>query len=328
MKHTLLLLSFFFFFTCPPLYSDSFRVNTVHTCIFESEAFEPLTFSIGYNDAVAFAVKSDFLFLEGIELEIKQSSACVNFPQAIAYGIYTDIIPEPAKKTIDYSAQEYTAAVLPNRFSHIIRIPFKSVYRFKQEGNAEILPYERKIGIAPFMLRLKPVAKDVPEAVKKTVFTIIVRPLLIAEGGLKISLRFPESEKDEKVVSVQLNNRQLTDFTGVKLIPPGNYSVIIHALNYRNEMRSCIVERGKITHLDVTLQSTTPLLYIKAPENAIVFLDEKEIDVKKPYIPITVGMHTIVCKLGNYEITRQITAEEGKTYRLTMNMDVGLEEVE
>ena len=92
-------------------------------------------------------------------------------------------------------------------------------------------------------------------------------------------------------------------------------------------MRSCIIERGKITQLEVQLKSITPLLHIQAPENVAVFLDNQEITLSKEPLPVAVGGHTIVFKMGTYELTRQITVEVGKTYEMTMTMDVLLQEI-
>lgn len=70
----------------------------MHTHVFTTEVFDPVSLSLGYNDAVSFAIKSDFLFLEGIELEIKQDKINMKYPNSIAYTLYTDIKPEPSKK--------------------------------------------------------------------------------------------------------------------------------------------------------------------------------------------------------------------------------------
>ena len=141
MKQHLSILSYFFFFAVSFFYADSFRISNMHSYVFDRDAFAPVSLTIGYNDAVSFAVKSDFLFLEGIELEIKQDKTSMNYPNSIAYTVYTDIKPEPAKKHIDYSAKAITTALLPNRFSHIIRIPVKKEYSFKQIKNSEILKF-------------------------------------------------------------------------------------------------------------------------------------------------------------------------------------------
>ena len=58
-----------------------------------------------------------------------------------------------------------------------------------------------------------------------------------------------------------------------------------------------------------------------------MFLDNQEIVLSKEPLPVTVGMHTVVFKMGSYELTRQITVEEGKTYEMTMTMDVLLQEI-
>ena len=316
---------YFFFFAVSFFYPDTFRVGTLHTHIFHTEAFEPVSLTIGYNDAVAFAVKSDFLFLEGIELEIKQDKASMNYPNSVAYTVYTEIKPEPSKKHIDYSGQKLTAAPLPNRFSHIIRIPLKSDYRFKQIKKSEAVPYNRKTAVTPFMLRLNPIMKGLPDDFAKAAFTVIARPLLIAEGGLKIKLHFPD--KEQKPVNVQLNNEYLTRFDDLQLLQPGTYSVNIGSDAYRTETRSCIIERGKITQLDIQLKSIIPLLYIQVPENVTVFLDGQEMFPSKGPVPVETGTHIAVFRMGAYEVTRQITVEEGKTYGLTMSMDVLLQEI-
>lgn len=297
----------------------------MHTYTVNTEVFDPISLTIGYNDAVSFSVKGDFLFLEGIELEIKQNKTSMNYPNSVAYTLYTDIKPEPSKKHIDYSAKKISTALLPNRFSHIMRIPVKKDYKFKQVKNGEIFPYDGKAADAPFMLRLNPVMKGLPEDFEQASFTIIARPLLIAEGGLKLHLQFPD--KEQKPVTVQLNNEYITQLDTLQLLLPGTYSVNISSDAYRTEMRSCIIERGKITQLEVQLKSITPLLHIQAPENVAVFLDNQEIAPSKEPLPVAVGVHTVVFKMGSYELTRQITVEEGKTYELTMTMDVLLQEI-
>ena len=325
MKQLLCITSYFFFFAVSFFYADSFRISNMHSYVFDRDAFAPVSLTIGYNDAVSFAVKSDFLFLEGIELEIKQDKTSMNYPNSIAYTVYTGIKPEPSKKYVDYSAKKISTALLPNRFSHILRIPLKKDYTFKHIKNSELLPYTGRIGVSPIMLRLNPVMKGLPDDFEQASFTVIIRPLLIAEGGLKLKLQFPE--KEQKPVTVQLNNEYLTQFENLQLLLPGTYSVSISSDAYRTEMRSCIVERGKITQLEVQLKSITPLLHIQAPENTAVFLDNQEIVLSKEPLPVTVGMHTVVFKMGSYELTRQITVEEGKTYEMTMTMDVLLQEI-
>jgi len=325
MKQRLCITSFFLFFVVSFFYPDNFRVSAMHTRVFNTEVFEPISLTIGYNDAVSFTIKNDFLFLEGIELEIKQDKTSMNYPNSIAYTLYTDIKPEPSKNYIDYSAKKIRTALLPNRFSHIMRIPVKKHYSFKQIKNSELLPYNSSLTANPFMLRLQPVMKGLPEDFEQASFTVIARPLLIAEGGLKLKLQFPD--KEQKPVTVQLNNEYLTQFEDLQLLLPGTYSINISSDAYRTEMRSCIIERGKITQLDVLLKSIIPLLHIQAPENVAVFLDNREIMSSKEPLPVTVGVHTVVFKMGTYELTRQITVEEGKTYEMTMAMDVLLQEV-
>ena len=129
MKQHILIPVYFFFFAAPFFYPESFRVNTMHSYVFNTEVFTPVSLQMGYHDAASFVIKSDFLFLEGIELEIKQDKISMNYPNAIAYTVYTEIKPDPSKKNIDYSAQKIKSALLPHSFSHIIRLKTASYYR-------------------------------------------------------------------------------------------------------------------------------------------------------------------------------------------------------
>ena len=325
MKQLIATTAFLFCLSLSIFYPDSFRVSRVYPCILDSEVFEPITLQIGYNDAVSFTLNSNTLFLEGIELEIKQGNTSLKYPNAIAYTIYTEISPEPAKKEIDYTAQKISTSLLPNRFSHIIRIPLKAQYSFTQSNTGDLLPYRNQISITPFMLRLNPVMKGLPDDIERARFTVIARPLLIAKGGLKINLHYPD--KEQKPVSVQLNGDYLAQYGELQLRQPGQYSVQINADAYRAETRSCVIERGKITQLDIQLKSITPLLRIQAPENVIVMLDGEEISPANTPIPLASGSHIVVCKLGAYQLTRQIIAEEGKSYLVTFTMDMLIQEI-
>lgn len=325
MKQIIVSSTFFFFLALSFFYPDSFRVSMMNPYVLDSEVFEPITLQMGYNDAVSFVLKTDILFLEGIELEIKQSSASLKYPNAIAYTIYTEISPDPAKKEIDYSAQKISTALLPARFSHIIRLPLKPQYSFTQSNSGDLIPYRKQLPIIPFMLRLNPVMKGLPDDFEQTRFTVIARPLLIADGGLKIKLHYPD--KEQKPVSVQLNGDYLGNYTDLLLRQPGQYSVQINSDAYRTETRACIIERGKITQLDIQLKSITPLLQLQIPENVTVILDGQAVIPSEDPLPIESGTHIVVCKIGNYQLTRQIVAEEGKSYQLTVTMDMLIQEI-
>lgn len=325
MKQLLCITSYIFFFSLVSFYPDSFRVSTLRTCSFEEGTWDPISFTVGYNDAVAFTVKSDCIFLEGMELEIKQNKTSMNYPNALAYTIYTAISPEPAKNRIDYTAKRVAGSVVPHRYSHIVKIPLRNTRNITAAKDGELIPLDRETAKAPFMLRFSPLMKGLPDSFEKEALTLIVRPLLIAEGGLRVNLMFPKSE--HKPVTVKLNDDYLTPLNGLHLAMPGTYTVTVSSDAYRTEVRSCIIERGKTTDLEIRLTSITPLLRIRAPENVVVLLDDRALTLSQEPIPIESGVHLVVFKMGSYELTRQISVEEGKTYELTMTMDVLMQEL-
>ncbi|MGP1576071.1 MAG: hypothetical protein ACTTH7_01030 [Treponema sp.] len=326
MKQRLFFFTFSFIFSLSPLAAEPFRVNRMHTCVLDARCLDPVVVTAGYNDAVACTTHFNSIFLEGIELEIKQPKEALDAQNALAYTIYTSIAPDASSEKIDYTGNKLVSNVMPNRSSFIIRIPFKEKNTLAAIPNALLLPYEEKNAFETFVLRFNPIISSLPEVCEQASYKVIIRPLLIAEGGLKLNISYPDNEI--KPINIQINRTYIPQSADIQLLTPGSYILNVTSNSYRSEIRSCTIERGKITSLDITLKSLTPKLRILVPQHIGVFVNEKEWEYSDDFVPIPSGVHIVVFKIGSYEITRQIIAEEGKSYDLSLTMEVNFDEVQ
>ncbi|HOT63396.1 MAG TPA: hypothetical protein PLU93_11095 [Treponemataceae bacterium] len=76
----------------------------------------------------------------------------------------------------------------------------------------------------------------------------------------------------------------------------------------------------------VPLEVLAPTLLVVAPENAKILLDGQPLSNTRDPRELAPGDHTIQFTIGDYELTRKIQAEKGKTYTVSMLIDVTIEE--
>lgn len=304
---------------------STFYIRKIQCFMLDTEQFEPIFINLGYTDAVALVFKHTPVFLEGINIEITQTQDHLRFPNTFAYRIYTDVEPFPAVTISDYSGNMRMQGILPNTASYSVQVPLKNKYaqtEDKQHGS-ESSYYAPPQSI---LFRFYPMLSTIPDKFEHITFKAVIRPVLADVGGLQLNVQFPE--KEQKPIKVQINQEDVTDSSGVQFMKPGNYLVTISSDHYRNEVRSCAVEKGKVTELSIPLKSLISQLYIEPIAGVTVFLDGKKVDnVKKP-LTVTPESHVITFKIGNNEIMRQIDVKEGKKYYLMMTFDVSLEEAD
>ncbi|MGP1455833.1 MAG: hypothetical protein ACTTJ7_08800 [Treponema sp.] len=305
--------------------ADEFYVKKMQYFMLDTEQFEPISVNLGYTDAVALVFKRTPLFLEGLDIEITQSQEHLRFPNTFAYRIYTDVLPSPAVTIHNYSGTMGMQGILPNYASYNVQVPLTNKYVQTESPLHENAPsaYTPSQSI---LFRFYPMLSVIPDKFEHITFKTVIRPVLAGVGGLKLNVQFPE--KEQKPIKVQINQEDVTDSSSVQFMKPDNYLITISSAHYRNEVRSCVVEKGKITELSIPLKSLISQLYIEPIAGVSVFLDGKKVDnVKKP-LTVTPEVHVITFKIGNNEIMRQIDVKEGKKYYLMMTFDVSLEEAD
>ncbi|MEL3907527.1 MAG: PEGA domain-containing protein [Treponemataceae bacterium] len=287
---------------------------------------EKRSVKVPYGAGVAIKLDTQMDFLQGVEIEIRQGQASMNFPNAIEYNIFT------CKENIDPMRIEYKATnlerrLLPQRVSTILQLPTREKNSLKNTPYSKLIAHTFKNEDGFILVQLLPILKGLSSEFEQALFTISAKPIFTNEGGLNLNLNFPNKETDTKIT---LND------TTVKLgkppefftLPIGTYQFVLEAEGYRTEVRNIKIDQAQVLTLDINLRSIVPLLFVYVPKETKVLLNREEINTEQMPIELPVGKHILKLQLGNYEIIRQIDAEESKTYTVTMNIgvDVKVEE--
>ena len=312
------------------LNAESFRVkktvflNLANSGLSESngETDSSLSETIfaGINDCICINLPSDLTFIQGIELNIKIPQAITRCPNTIIYSLYDNISPVPSAKTIDYTGQELYTGVYPGLLSLTIQIPLVKGNTIKKTPYADktLIPEHSRNFV---FLRNQLAMKGIPEEVYSAQFEISAKPILINKGRLIIKTNSAQLKNmaitvDDKIVELDKNNSCL--------LKPGLHNITITADSVRNENRSCMIEAAKNTVLEVNLKSTTPVLSINIPQGTQVFVNNQMTEIKNKSLSLPPGEYTLKFILGGYEVVKQLTVQEGRTYSInvTLNADI------
>jgi len=106
----------------------------------------------------------------------------------------------------------------------------------------------------------------------------------------------------------------------------GEHHLAVVSEDYRNESRRFVVERTRTVDLLIELQDPTPLIFFEAPQGTQIFLNNSPIFRGSDPIPVEPGVHEARFHVGDYTITRTITVQRGKTYRIALTVGIDIEE--
>ncbi|MEI6875592.1 MAG: hypothetical protein WCL50_10755 [Spirochaetota bacterium] len=284
-----------------------------------------LQLSLAYNEAIAVTWPKDALFVQGIEIELRYPQAALAFPGAIAWEIWRRIDPLPEKTRYAYSGDRIVNHVLPARAGFVIQIPTRGDHGLRSTPFAELIPTIVEAKDFPFLFRLFPIAKGIPPELEKATFQLRLRPLFTDEGGFRLNLRYPEGiDRGDYALFVDGRPVEPKD---LHVLKPGPHFLRISSDSYREETRSFSIEQGKTIELAIELADTTPILLIEAPDSALVLLDGQKLNhVQKPSMTVDAGEHTLICRIGDYSLTRKFSAFRGKTYKVLLSIDLSIQE--
>ncbi len=306
------------------LSAESFRVRSLTPVLVDSKKAEAVSVPLGYNDAIGITFPKEAPFLKGVEIEIKIPQDIIAYRNSMAYGVYRQVRPAPQTQSIDYQADRIDMQPLPARLTFVLQIPLRPDHGLKSGPYATVLPVVHDPRQGPLLFRLLPVMKGLPENIESLTFGVKIKPILANEGGFRLSVAYPDGHA--KPITVRVDERLVEDTHSMLVLAPGNHHLSIVSQDFRNEVRMFTVEVAKITELSVALQGTSPRLLLEAPENAVITVDG--IPVANPREPreFEPGEHTIQFTIGDYTITRQVFAERGKDYTVSMRIDVNVTE--
>ncbi len=320
-------LAAFLFLPLTPLIPEG--VRTVVSAVVQVSADRPEgeTAALGYADAVAIALPAPSPFIQGIEIDLRIPKPLQSAQGAFAWSLYKTVSPVPTVDRYSYDGERMLIQALPPRAGIVFQIPVSPRHSLRTGPYATVLPLLLSAGDFPVLFKLSALTKGLTPEQEQSRYQVKVRPLFTDEGALRLSILPPDASETAFSPNVYVDEKKLESWQDLVFLKKGMHTVQVTGESMRDETRTIAVESGKVFALEIKLQGTKPVLVFEAPANAVILLDDQPVEHSGgARILVEPGEHTMVCRIGDYTITRKFTALRGKTYHIVFSVDVQIQE--
>lgn len=303
--------------------AENFRVRKMIPINISKDEESVKTVS-GISDALFITLPEDMTFISGLELTFKIPEEIAYWRDSVAYAFYENVSPYPSEKKVDYYGERIFFKTIPPKLSLVLDIPLADDFSIKES------PYSVKVspaldGKKGIFIRFMQVMKGVPESLETAEMEITAKPVLRNKGILSLSVNPPSSES--RKYTVYIDENPASNFKNV-LLDSGEHHLSISGESYRNEVRTFRIEQGKRTTLKIDLRGNEPTFRIVSPSSAAISLDGNIFsNTRGPFI-VEPGEHTIKFTLGDYEVIKNVTASNGHSYTISLDVSASVSEDE
>jgi len=315
---------FLAFLAGTPVGAESIRTLMVGDIELSAENAEGSSVRLTYNGSVLIRLGRGARFFRGIELELSAPQSWLAHQGSLAMEVYAELDRAPVLGINDLEGRRIAFDPLPNKIKMVYQIPVRPSHGLRTTPYATVPAGTILPASFPLLFRLMPIIKGLSDELENMSFTLTARPILGDEGAVRLNFRYPTQHKD-KPFTVLIDDVVMKNPTEELLIKEGEHHLVVLSDDYRNESRRFMVERAKRADITVDLQDPTPLIIFEAPENARIFLNNNPVRETGP-IPVEPGVYEAKFQVGDYTLTKTITAQRGKTYRVSLSVGIDIEE--
>jgi len=318
---------FFLLIPCINLYPESFRTFVEGSVVVSHERPAENPVSLGINSSLIISLNGEVRFLKGIELEITAPQSWLQYRGALAMYMYNNINPQSASGIADVVGSRIAFEPLPTRLRIVYHIPIRTQHGLRSSTTVSVPASITQPATFPIMFRMVQLGKGLPDEFERLRFNVIVRPILSDEGAIRLVPRFPTQLRN-RPFTVLINDNVISNISELIFLKEGENHLVVLSDDYRNISRRFIVEKGKIIDLTIELLDSTSIIIFEAPQNAQIFLNNTPVTRGRDPMPIEPGSYEVKFQIGDYTMTRTLNVQRGMTYRVTMAVDMTIQEEE
>ena len=306
-------------------WAEQFRASVAGVLRLSADSQEGSSVWISPGDSVVVHLEDGSRFFRGIEVRLSAPMAWFAHTGSLALTAYADLGQVPPEGVSSVSGRRIVSETLPNRIQTIYQIPVRNAHGLRTGPYSTVPAGVTLPSSFPVIFRLMPTAQGVNMELANMSFLFSVRPILSDEGAVRVTARYPDQLRG-RPFTVLINDTVVENLDEEQLLREGEHHLVVVSEDYRNESRRFVVERARTIDLVIDLQDPTPLIFFEAPRNTQIFLNNSPIFRGSAPIPVEPGVHEARFQFGDYTITRIITVQRGRTYRIALTVGIDIEE--
>jgi len=309
------------------LHAETFRTVVEGELVVSLDMAGISVVPMGINSSAIISLNADHRFFRGIELEITAPQTWLSYTNSLVIVMYNRLNGSLEAGIADLDGTRIAFELLPGKLQSIYQIPLLPAHGLRTTPYATVSTGITPPASFPILFRLMPVIKGMSEELENMIFHITARPILSDEGAVRLFTRYPAQLRG-RPFTLLIDDVVIEDQNAELLLKEGEHHLVVLSEDYRNESRRFLVERAKILDLTIELHDPTPLIFFEGPQNAAIFLNDVPVTMEREPIPVEPGRHEAKFRIGDYTIIKTMNIQRGKTYRVALEIDLTVQEIE
>jgi hypothetical protein len=282
---------------------------------------------LGIDSSILINLAGETRFLRGIEIEVTAPQAWLLYRGSLVMAAYNNLSVRTASGIVDLDGNRIAFEALPSRLQIVYQIPLRPSHGLRTTPYITVPADVTASGTFPLLFRLMPVVKGITRELETMTFNLTARPILSDEGAVRLIPRYPPQLRG-RPFTVLIDDVLIDNISETQFLKEGEHHLVILSEDYRNESRRFVVEKARTLDLTIELQDPAPFIIFEGPQNAIVFLDNVQILQTREPVAVEPGTHEVRFQIGDYTVIRTLNIQRGKTYRVVLEVDLTVNEVD
>ena len=287
--------------------------------------------SIGPEGIILIELSGDHRFLDAIDLEITVPRAVSEAPGAVLFQIIGPIVVSERGGVVQAVGPELFTVPMQRPGKLFFQLPVREGAAVDASAAVQLLPAVSPDSF-PLAISFVPRMKGLSTELQQADFLVSANPVTRNLGGVRLVLMqedrqpFPIDSTTTPGFSLAIDGRNVA-VQPEYLLEPGLHRIRLTSERYRDQEATFGVERGAVVEFVLSLERALAEVAYTAPREATVYLNGRALDASSGVFTAPPGEHTIVVVVGDYTITRRFTVSGERSYRISVSMDLTVEEI-
>jgi hypothetical protein len=318
--------------TLHPVFPDTLQgpVTSIVTVTADREDTRRISLAVGEIGGIH--LNGDLRFLEGIEIEILIPDSATPYPGSFAINVFQNLNQPPEAGMTTFVGKRALFEPIPSGRRFFVLIPVKPDHEMRRTADTLVIRDPVPEEQFPLIFTIHPVMKGISRRAAESVFEAVIRPVIRNFGVVRLDVRDPDGETlkdsifDLENTMFSIDGKPVTEDKDEIVLSPGLHRLTIQSDIFIDETLTFGVEKGRYLDLEVRLSQPQSIVVFESPRDAELFVNGEMISQDPPEISLPPGEHTILFQFGEYSISRRLTIEPHKDYKVTLSLDILINE--
>ncbi len=265
--------------------------------------------------------------LQGLKITVTADDSLTLYRNSFALYFYKNLDSVPSPDQTSYKGTQTYMRFMDFGKPVSFIIPLSDTHTLSPDRATFLVSEKNKLSEFPLIMTILPITKGIPDDIYNARVSYKVEPVYFQKGIVRLNVLNSQGLPVEDPLYFQIDGKIMEDPSRDTVVDAGLHTIQIRSESGVEDTIEFALSAGETLVLDHVLQQQFPTLRINTIEGMKVFLDEKPVTPEElsQSFEVQPGTHIIRFEIGDYQLSREFTAEMRDSFRITMIPEILLE---